>query len=109
MTEMVEVTAVGGARAGGGPPPVEGLGRRLAQLAREGAPTAGVPAERRAAELRHGRRGGEGRNLASPVGCDAKCVRCLRRRLEGEFDTQMHCAKPILGLGSHLGMLLETA
>ena len=105
---MVEVTAVGGARAGGGPPPVEGLGRRLAQLAREGAPTAGVPAERRAAELRHGRRGGEGRNFASPVGCDAKCVRCLRRRLEGGFDTQMHCAKPILGLGSHLGMLLES-
>jgi len=54
VTEMVEVTAVGGARAGGGPPPVEGLGRRLAQLAREGAPTAGVLAERRAAELRHG-------------------------------------------------------
>ena len=140
---MVEVTAVGGARAGGGPPPVEGLGRRLAQLAREGAPTAGVPAERRAAELRHGlasrtlqapprarlapprsleapaapcrgpttgrmRRGGEGRNFASPIGCDAKCVRCLRRRLEGDFDTQMHCAEPILGLGSHLGMLLES-
>ena len=54
VTEMVEVTAVGGARAGGGPPPVEGLGHRLAQLAREGAPTAGVLAERRAAELRHG-------------------------------------------------------
>ena len=54
------------------------------------------------------RRGGEGRNFASPIGCDAKCVRCLRRRLEGGFDTQMHCAEPILGLGSHLGMLLES-
>ena len=64
---------------------------------------------RPAAEPGSAGRGGEGRNFASPIGCDAKCVRCLRRRLEGEFDTQMHCAKPILGLGSHLGMLLETA
>ena len=28
------------------------------------------------------RRGGEGRNFASPIGCVAKCIRCLRRRLE---------------------------
>lgn len=43
--------------------------------------------------------------FASPA---TQCVQCLRRRLEGDFDTQMNCAEQILCLGCHLHMVLES-
>lgn len=46
-------------------------------------------------------------NFASRWEWDAKWVPSMRRPLEGEKETQMYCVDPILGLGCHMGVLLE--
>jgi hypothetical protein len=46
---------------------------------------------------------GERCNFALHVAWDAKCVSCLGRLLEDDFDTRSHCVKSILPLGCHMG------